>query len=70
MKDEVQMIQMALNVCESVGLDDIEIHVSHSELFKDLSDVDRQSLANGDWVGFESLPSKRTGISSRRYLFV
>ena len=58
MKDEVQMIQMALNVCESVGLDDIEIHVSHSELFKDLSDVDRQSLANGDWVGFESLPKK------------
>lgn len=56
--DEVKMIQMVLDVCKEVGLEDIEIHVSHPELFESLTDQDRKALDQGDLVSFSSLPKK------------
>lgn len=56
--DEVKMIEMALDVCKAVGLDDIEIHVSHPELFKSFTEHDRKALDKGNLVSFPTLPRK------------
>ncbi len=56
--DEVTMIQMVLNICDRIGLDDVEVHVSHSELFESLSDTEVHKISQGDFLEVDSFPKK------------
>ena len=68
--EEVNMIQMVLDVCQSVGLSDIEIHVSHPELFESFSSDDLKRLSAGDFLGLRSLPERgdRETLSGFNYM--
>jgi len=56
--DEVEMIRMILDLCASIGLDDIEIHVAHPELFADMPVDDREALSSGSYLQCPGLPNK------------
>jgi ATP phosphoribosyltransferase regulatory subunit len=60
MADEAAMVATIIQVCQAVGVDDIEIHASHPELFKGMSEADIQALASGQLSALQSLPTQGT----------
>ncbi len=58
LKDEVDMIHMVLEMCQQIGLDDIEVHVAHPELFSKMSQKEQLALSQSNFLSFSELPKK------------
>ena len=58
LSDEVQMIRLVVDICHGVGLSDVEVHVSHPELFESMSPKDMLALSEGCYSNFSDLPKK------------
>lgn len=56
--DEAKIIRMVMDVCLAVGLDDIEIYVSHPELFDHVSQDKLMQIKQGNWTMCSELPAK------------
>ena len=70
LKDEVQMIRMVLDVCHCIGLDDVEVHVAHPELFESRSDDENEALAQGDFSMLSELPNKGGASMVQEYPYL
>ncbi|MEC8677602.1 MAG: ATP phosphoribosyltransferase regulatory subunit [Candidatus Margulisiibacteriota bacterium] len=57
-KDECEMVVLLTQMCESVGLDDYEIHVSHPDVFSNYSESELQGIKDGDFIALKNLPRK------------
>ena len=66
--DEVSCIKMILAVCQQMGLDDIEIHVSHPQFFDSMSSDQIDALKMGDLTSFKSIPVVQNDGEGSEYL--
>ncbi len=57
-KEEVQMIRMVHDICAAVGLNDIEIHVSHPQLYANMTTHHREALRKGEVHLLPEIPRK------------
>ena len=59
---------MILDLCASIGLDDIEIHVAHPELFADMPVDDRRPCRRGHISNAQGFQKKVANHWSRTFL--
>ena len=67
-EDEVSMIQMVIEICDSLGLSDAEIHVSHPQFFHDMSSEQLNALRNRDLTSFDQFPEVGIDCTGSEYL--
>jgi ATP phosphoribosyltransferase regulatory subunit len=57
-KNEADMIQHAITIATSIGIADIEVHISHTDLCSNLNDTEITNLKNGIFTDQAELPNK------------
>ena len=68
--DEMDMIELVLEICHAVGLNDVEIHVGHTESLKNLPDVSHSHMQLGDWTSLGSLPSVGSDVDYAQFSYL
>ena len=58
--DEVLIIKHAIDMCKNAGLNDVQIHIAHPDLFKELTQKECEDLESGCFSNFSKLPVKST----------
>ena len=65
--DEANMINYAIECCRQIGINDVEIYASHSDLFKSQSYDYTQALKQGDFSTFKEMPKKQLLSDARDF---
>jgi ATP phosphoribosyltransferase regulatory subunit len=68
--DEIQMIALVQAICDAVGLDDVELHVAHPELFSSMAQEDIDAIKEGNLLAFNQLPEKGTLALASQYPYL
>lgn len=56
--DEMAIIKQAIRICQDIGIEDVEIHMAHPELFRSVSTEQYELMRRGDLTSFSDLPKK------------